>query len=792
MSNKEDSINQLLDRLENLLERQNSLSKDVTNLQNEIKKLQNSEVDKNTLSQHKKDITQVNNPSLGIGTGKSSSDFTFEKPTSKQKPPHDKNINKSDSIKSNIEKFIGENLTNKIGIAITIVGIAIGTKYSIEHNLITPLARVILGYLAGFMLLGVGLGLKKNYKNYSAVLVSGGIAVLYFITYVAYGFFGLIPQLMAFSLMVVFTIFAVLAALNYNRQIIAHIGLVGAYAIPFLLNEGSGKVALLFGYISIINLGVLAISFRKYWKPLYYSSFGLSWAIFLLWFVSEYSFDEHFGMALIYLIIFFVTFYIAFLAYKLIKKENFGLENVVLLLANSFVFYGIGYAILESHEMGRQILGLFTVLNGIVHSIVAVIIYKQKMTDRNLFHLVLGVALIFATIAIPVQLDGNWVTLLWAGEAALLFWIGRVKNTGFYEKLSCPLMLLAFSSIVHDWTIAYSGFVNGYPGTTLEPFFNITFFTSLLVIFSFGFINYINRDRNYPSSLNPVDGISKFILMSIPVIFFLTTYYTFRLEIANYFNILYSESTVQIRLEGGAASNFIRNDDLLKFKTIWIIVYSLLFVTVLSFINIWKLRERRLGLVNLGVSFFFVAVFLTQGLFVLSELRDSYLEQNQSQYYQIGIFNIGIRYVAFVFIAFLLVACHKYTRQDFIKWNLKITVDLLIHLTILWIMSSELINWMDIMEVGQPYKLGLSILWGLYSLLLIVLGIWKRKKHLRISAIILFGVTLIKLFVYDISNLGTISKTIAFVSLGILLLIISFLYNKYRQVLFGEPNDYKK
>jgi uncharacterized membrane protein len=95
---------------------------------------------------------------------------------------------------------------------------------------------------------------------------------------------------------------------------------------------------------------------------------------------------------------------------------------------------------------------------------------------------------------------------------------------------------------------------------------------------------------------------------------------------------------------------------------------------------------------------------------------------------------------------------------------------------------------MDIAYSSQSYKLGLSILWGIYALLLIVLGIGKKKKHLRIGAIVLFAVTLLKLFFYDISQLDTISKTIVFVSLGILLLIISFLYNKYRH-LIAEENE---
>ena len=112
--------------------------------------------------------------------------------------------------------------------------------------------------------------------------------------------------------------------------------------------------------------------------------------------------------------------------------------------------------------------------------------------------------------------------------------------------------------------------------------------------------------------------------------------------------------------------------------------------------------------------------------------------------------------------------------------NLMEAFDILLYATLIWIASSELIAWMDITKFTQSYKLGLSILWGVCALLLIALGIWKKKKHLRIGAIVLFAVTLIKLFSYDISHLDTIAKTIVFVALGILLLIISFLYNKYK------------
>ena len=146
-----------------------------------------------------------------------------------------------------------------------------------------------------------------------------------------------------------------------------------------------------------------------------------------------------------------------------------------------------------------------------------------------------------------------------------------------------------------------------------------------------------------------------------------------------------------------------------------------------------------------------------------------------------------MRYISLAFVGLTLFSSYKYIYRVFLNKAFKIVAELIFHLVVLWLASSELINWMDIANSTQSNKLGLSILWGVYSLLLIALGIWKKKKYLRIGAIVLFGVTLIKLFFYDISHLSTIAKTIVFVSLGLLLLIISFLYNKYKNIIMDEP-----
>jgi hypothetical protein len=55
--------------------------------------------------------------------------------------------------------------------------------------------------------------------------------------------------------------------------------------------------------------------------------------------------------------------------------------------------------------------------------------------------------------------------------------------------------------------------------------------------------------------------------------------------------------------------------------------------------------------------------------------------------------------------------------------------------------------------------------------------------------IVLLAVTLIKLFFYDAAELDTIPRTILFVSLGLTLLVISFLYNKYKNAIFGLSEE---
>ncbi len=686
--------------------------------------------------------------------------------------------------KTPLEEFIGTNLLNKIGIAVLVLGIGIGAKYAIDHDLISPLTRIVLGYLCGIVLIGIGMRMKAKYESFSAVLLSGGMAVLYFITFAAYDLYQLIPQMMAFALMVVFTAFTVFAAVQYNLQVIAIIALVGAYGVPFLLSNGSGKVGVLFAYMSIINVGILTLSFKKTWKALYYSAFALTWLIYSAWAMDQYQADDHLWISLIFSSIFFITFYITLLSYKLLQGEPLSRWDIILLTANSFIYYGFGYFVIDEHQSGEVFLGVFTLFNAILHFLACYAIYKKQDATRDTFYFVAGLVLVFLTLAVPVQLDGNWVTLIWAAEAVLLFWIGRTKHFPVYERLSYVLIVLAFGSLVQDWDDFYGQYYKGKKELYVTFFLNIQFLSSILVCVALGAIFKISRDHEAPSSGTKINSIFKW---AIPSLFVIALYLSFYHEIENFWSQKYVDSEMTGTRDDYEYTFF--DNDLQRLQTIWLMIYSSVFITLLAFVNHRFVKNKVASYIITGFAALLLLNFVSLGLTELGYLRDSYLTQEDAKYYFRTSGNILIRYVAILFMLPLLAVVYKNMQSDEINDVVKKMERAFFHVIILSLLSSELINILDMSGINDSDKLALSILWGAYALVLIVYGLIKNIKFIRIAAIALFGITLLKLFFYDLSSMTTIAKTIVMMVLGVLLLVASFLYNKFKRADAQKSED---
>ena len=219
-------------------------------------------------------------------------------------------------------------------------------------------------------------------------------------------------------------------------------------------------------------------------------------------------------------------------------------------------------------------------------------------------------------------------------------------------------------------------------------------------------------------------------------------------------------------------SHYEAYQDLNTFKGVWHIIYSVLFISAYSFLNVKYLKKKLLAELQIGLNFLLLTIFMTLGLYYFSELRERYMEEAQEGG-QLSLWFLNIRYVGLLSLVVLGNSIYALSKFLEFKTGARRVLEMLLHLVILWVASSELLHWTDIYESVANYKLGLTILWGGYAILLVVLGIFKRKKYQRISGIILVGFTLLKLFFYDTTHLDTLHKTIVFVLLGVLLLIAS-------------------
>jgi uncharacterized membrane protein len=171
----------------------------------------------------------------------------------------------------NWEEFMGAKLFAWIGGLALFLGVAFFVKYSFEHNLIPPEMRVAIGFVVGVGLLVGGLLLKRKENAVTAqTLCATGILVLYAVTfacrsYYHFAFFGLVPT---FLLMTLITAVAFLLSVRLNAIVVAVLGIAGGFLTPVLLSTGQDNPLGLFGYIALLDIGLLAVAQRQRWNVL--------------------------------------------------------------------------------------------------------------------------------------------------------------------------------------------------------------------------------------------------------------------------------------------------------------------------------------------------------------------------------------------------------------------------------------------------------------------------------------------------------------------------------------------
>ncbi len=166
----------------------------------------------------------------------------------------------------NWEKFLGVNLFAWVGGLALFLGAVFFIKYSFDNNLISPQMRIAMGYVLGVGLIVGGLKLSREKLAVTVqTLCATGTVILYANTFAAHSYYHFIEQIPTFAIMALITAAAFILAVRLDARFVAVLGLLGGFLTPLVLSTGVDNPVGLFGYLAILNMGLIAVALRKRW-----------------------------------------------------------------------------------------------------------------------------------------------------------------------------------------------------------------------------------------------------------------------------------------------------------------------------------------------------------------------------------------------------------------------------------------------------------------------------------------------------------------------------------------------
>jgi uncharacterized membrane protein len=373
-----------------------------------------------------------------------------------------------------LESIIGRRWVGWIAIVLILFATAFFMKYAFDNRWIGELGRVTIG-----IAFGIGMSLagfryhRRGWRIFSQILTAGGIVLLYLSSYAAFGYYHLVGQKTAFAFLAILIAEAAALALLYDAPAIAIMALVGGFLTPLLLQSDRDQYQSFFTYIVALDVGALAL--LKRWRGLRSIAYFGSQLLFWIWYDQHYHHQRR-GAVLAFQTAVFLLFLLAHLARELIKRESGSLEDAVLLLANPFIFFATAYHLLNPTH--HDWMGVFAIGMALLYAGVAKVLLSRSLESRRELLLLIAVALTFVTIAIPIQLRSNWITIAWAVEGLAILWAALEIRSARLRAHAFALFALAFIKLIF-WDTPYG------PRPTFVPVFNRYFLSSLTVIASF-------------------------------------------------------------------------------------------------------------------------------------------------------------------------------------------------------------------------------------------------------------------------------------------------------------------
>ena len=642
---------------------------------------------------------------------------------------------------TNFEKYIGENLFGKIGILIFIIGIGFFVKYAIDQNWINETARTLMGYAVGAGMLVLAERLHKRYHTFSSLLAGGAFGIYYLITAIAFHYYALFSHTIAFVILCVTTIFMSAVSVLYDRKELAVTALVGGFIAPFIISTDSSSIISLQIYITILNIGMFCLAMYKKWAILPMVSFAFTYII--LWGTTALgSFSDSEAVTTYPTLFAFATlFYVIFLLpvvfiLRTQYGENTRLGLLGIITANSFMYLIYGDFLLQHFEASSDTTAYLAFFIAAVNLAIHLYLRFRVEGQDTLRNLMLGLAVTFASMGVPILFSAANVLMVWAAESVLLLWLFTKEKNRIYELASAVLLLLTLGALAYYRTT--DTFIHD-TGDSL--FFNGAFFVTTFVSIAYYVVAVIMQfnkelfsDTKRLIAYTPCNAIAYALGFSILFLAFRDNFH-FHLEqpISEYASLL----TANIMLLGGALilrKRFETSENKLAYEI------SLYLAGILFAMTVWNYTDPE-GL-------------LLRWLMAL----------------------VTIAYMAYCMRGQLLVTSNQrnlHTEYSIIS-------------TLMWLTLTRLLL---ITFNEENFSTAFSLSLGIAAFILMCIGMRYHSKEIRIVSLAEFGIVIGKLILNDVWAMPALGKIIVFISLGAILLILSFLYQKLKDALFNEKEQ---
>jgi uncharacterized membrane protein len=630
-----------------------------------------------------------------------------------------------------LEQWLGGNWLGLVGAVAVAIGMGFFLKLAFDNNWVGESGRVGLGVVVGIALLGAGSYWQRRYPAWARSVTGGGVAVLYLSIFAAFSLYDLIGTTTAFAFMALVTVTTVALALRYESTAIAVLGIIGGFLTPVMLREDLPGQRALLAYVLLLDVGVLGVATFRNWRS--FTLLGLlgSLAVFGMW-AAEFDPRDNLVLSQVGITLIFLVFVAATTLFHIVWRRPPGAADQSLMVINAAAYFGISYGLLWDDFQAWM--GGFALILSLFYGALGYAVIVRSRENVQLSFMALGIALVFLTIAIPVQLGGPWISVAWAVEGAVLMWLAfRLQMPQLRWFGVGVFVIFGFTALVLDTPRAFD--------EISTPFLNAYLPAALLGIAATYLAAYLlHRNRNtLPQGEQYL--FSAFVVAGTVLVTLL-----FPVQVSG------AWIAVTWAVEAFALFWLSQRLQIPELRLFGLGLFGVLLIRVLVFDTVAPLDGYRLVL-NQRMLAFASAI---ASLYAAAALLRRNLEDTPEERFEFPALLLGANFLT------------------------------------IWVLSVEVISAVDsgiINVTGDTARyiksLTLSLVWAVYGSLLLVLGMAKGWRPVRVGGLALLAIPIIKLFLYDSFALEQGYRVVAFLSLGAILLVGGFLYQRHGEIIRG-------